>query len=584
MENKNKRFFSTVLSLVLLFPVFLGLNGQSTESSIIPEAASINDQYLKFIKEATIISERQMSDDGHYLGLIPSIHDLSYFKTEPIFHASNLPSSYDLRTLNKLTSVKNQGNCGSCWAFASYGSLESYLMPGENKDYSEQNLIDHHGFDWGPCDGGNIDFTSAYLSRWDGPIKEEDDPYIYATLTDTLDIKKHIQNIVYLYPRTSSSDNDRLKQAVMNYGGIYTSMYYKSTYYNSTYKCYYNPSEAIGGHAVVIVGWDDNFDRNKFNTAPPGDGAFIAKNSWGSTWGESGYFYVSYYDAFFGRRGFNTALMAEPATTYQDIYQYDPLGWVTSFGYGTNTAWGANIFTAKSSLPLSAVSFYCAGSSNYYEIFVYTGVSPGRPRDGTLVATKSGTTSNPGYYTILLDLPLPLYPGQKFSVVVKFTTYGYNYPVPVEYLYSGYSSNASANSGESFISSGGDTWNDFHTSWGGIYANTNVCIKAFGGYPGVYPPENLNLQRLENDLIFSKEYINRLQWAENPKNKMNIVKYKIYRKTKGSNDSQYELLTEIDVTGSSYDDRGLKKTDLYTYGILCVDNLNRESDLTEISN
>ncbi|MGB8953543.1 MAG: lectin like domain-containing protein [Candidatus Aminicenantales bacterium] len=571
--------------MLWLVPVFFIFSGQSDAGNKKFRAAPINAQYQEYVKNWKAGVLQKFSDDGHPLGLIPSIHDLSYIKTEGIYRTYDLPDSYDLRTLNKLTSVKNQGSCGSCWAFASYGSLESYLMPNENRNFSEQNLVDHHGFDWGPCEGGSIDMATAYLARWDGPINESEDPYIHALSMNLLDIKKHVQNVIYFYPKSSAADNDRIKQAVMNYGGIYTTMYYSAAYYNSANKSYYNPSERVGAHAVVIVGWDNNFDQYKFNQVPPGNGVFIVKNSWGSGWGESGYFYVSYYDAFFGRRDLCAAVTAEPTSTYQDIYQYDPFGWVWSLGYeDTNTAWGANIFTAKSSLPLSAVSFYCAGRSNRYEIYVYTGVSAEGPRTGVLAAAKSGSTDNPGYYTIPMDSMVPLYAGQKFSVVIKFITEGYNFPVPVEYPYPDYCSQASANSGESFISEDGNVWDDMLTANEGEYANTNICIKALAGYPGIYPPENFSLQRLENNLIFSKEYINRLEWTPNPKNVTQIVKYKIFRKKKNQNELYYQLLTELAATELSYEDRGLKKTDLYTYGILCVDEWNRESDLTEISN
>lgn len=586
--RKNK-YYVKYWSLGLLFLslvaslVFFLSSGIFAEEDQIVIPAPVNEEFLKYLKEPSLDKWRKYSDDGYPLGLIPSPHDISYFKDLPLVKLENLPASYDLRTKGKLTSIKNQGYCGSCWAFATYGSLESFLRPSETWDFSEQNLIDHHGFDWEPCEGGNKYMATAYLARWSGPIKEEDDPYIYSTL-DGLTVRKHVQDVIYIPLRSDSLDNDLIKQAVMAYGAVYTSMYYSGRCYNATYKTYYNPKWEEGTHAVAIVGWNDNFDKNKFNTIPPGNGAFIVRNSWGKNWGENGYFYVSYYDNFFAKLTLSAVVTAEPTTGYVIIYQYDRLGCTWSLGYGSDTAWFANIFTATSNYPLIAVSFYVGGSSNEYEIYIYTDVIDNKPRNGILARKETGSLNSPGYFTIPLKLAIALTPGQNFSVVVKLRTRNYNYPIPIEYPHKGYSSQAKAKAVESFVSKSGDWWSDIHTSWGGLYANTNVCLKSFAGLPPLYPPANFDLQRLENNYIFFKEYINSLSWEANPKNRTKIATYKLYRKVKGAADDSYQLIDELDESVFSYDDRGLKKDELYTYRITSFDEYDRESDPVEVSN
>jgi len=71
-------------------------------------------------------------------------------------------------------------------------------------------------------------------------------------------------------------------------------MCYDNAYFSSATSSYYFDGSDYSNHAVAIVGWNDSYDRNNFNNVPPGDGAFIVKNSWGADWGEDGYFRIAY--------------------------------------------------------------------------------------------------------------------------------------------------------------------------------------------------------------------------------------------------------------------------------------------------
>jgi PKD repeat protein len=144
-------------------------------------------------------------------------------------------------------------------------------------------------------------------------------------------------------------------------------------------------------------------------------------------------------------------------------------------GYDYPTAWIANVFTAKSAETLKAVSFYTTDSTCSYEVYIYTSPESGPISQKGPLVSKSGKISAAGYHTVPLDSEVQLKAGQNFSVVLKLTTPNYNYPIAIEMPYAGLSSKAKANSGESFVSSDGSTWDDMTTH----FSNTNVCIKAF---------------------------------------------------------------------------------------------------------
>jgi C1A family cysteine protease len=401
--------------------------------------------------------------------------------------SSSLPSRYDLRTTGKLSAVKDQGLCGSCWAFSTLASLESTLLPGEKWDFSENNMRNTHGFDLSSCQGGNSVMAAAYLTRWSGVIPETSDPYapvskIATSMTvPNTGVVKHVQEILFIPERSGSFDNANIKKALVEKGAVYSSVRWEDSNYQAGTASYYYPGGGSPNHAVTIVGWDDSYDRTRFAPTPPGNGAFIVKNSWGTSWGEGGYFYVSYYDSQIGKD--NAVIFAESAQNYYHIYQYDPLGWTVSYGGGSDTVYFGNIFTAQAAESLAAVSFYTPTTNTQYKVSVYKN-NWGSPVAGSALVTDSGTIAVPGYHTLTLSKPVSLNQGEKFSVVVRLYTPGYQYPVALEYPYAGYSSQATAKSGESFVSNDGISWTDVTT----VYRNANVCLKAFTRQSGQATP------------------------------------------------------------------------------------------------
>ncbi len=137
--------------------------------------------------------------------------------------------------------------------------------------------------------------------------------------------------------------------------------------------------------------------------------------------------------------------------------------------------------------------------------------------------------------------------------------------------------------GEGFISAAGAEWSDLTTYDGAIYAKTSLCLKAFAGYAPIYPPASLKVERLTNNFFFFREYVDKLSWDANPNNAAAPVKYRVYQKTQGAADADFQYLGETTADFRSYFVRAVKKTDSFIYRVTAVMADGRESDPAEIS-
>jgi len=471
----------SMVALVIMAVVLQGSGGRVDAGVVQPQLAAPNPEFLRYD------GSTQFEGGAAGLGLVPSPVDWSYLDGEHVtWLGANapLPASYDLRTQGRMTVVRDQGTSGSCWAFATYGSLESNMMPAETLDFSENNLKNASGFDWDPNNGGgNGDMSTAYLARWSGPIAEADDPYDPNSTTSPLGLSpvRHVQNVMMLPERPGSLDTADIKRALIDYGALVGSMCWveDTAYYRVSTAAYCYTGSAASNHDVTIAGWDDAFPASNFSTPPHGNGAWIVKNSWGTAWGQNGYFYISYYDAvLFKKNPAYCFQAAEPADNYTHIYQYDPLGHMGSVGYGTVPAWEANVFVAAAAEDVRAIGFYTLDVSCSYEVKVYG--SWNGFTFSNLLSSKRGTIPSPGYHTIVLPSSgAPVTSGQTFGVVVEMETTNYRYPIALEEPFEGYSMGATASSGQSYISPDGTSWTDVTDR----YANANVCVKAYAGTP-----------------------------------------------------------------------------------------------------
>ncbi len=390
----------------------------------------------------------------------------------------SLPDRYDGRKLGRTAPAKNQGEHGTCWAFASLLALKTSLLPDERLDFSEDHMSGNPNFILGQDGGGEYTMAMAYLLSWMGPVAEWEDPYGDGIFSETAEPVKHVQEIQILPP----GERDEIKQAVMEHGGVQSSLYttlgneiQESQYYNPDTAAYCCPIDTPPNHDVVIVGWDDYFPKEYFSTDVPGDGAFLCENSWGTEFGEDGFFYVSYFDRNLGK--VNVVYSGiEDTDRYDAIYQSDLCGWIGQVGYGNDTAWAVNVMTAGQEERLEAVGFYTIDQNSDYEVYVI----PMTEGQGTECFGEkgkplaSGHLNNSGYYTISLERAVELSAGERFGVMVKLKTPGVMHPIAVEYDAGDGKCRIDLSDGEGYISPDGVNWEHLENRY-----QCNLCLKAY---------------------------------------------------------------------------------------------------------
>lgn len=342
--------------------------------------------------------------------------------------------------------------------------------------------------------GGTLSMALAYLLRWNGPVSENDDKYdpvnMNNNLLEDLSPLKHVQGVEYIHARSNGLDNGEIKNAIKNYGGVAVNMYWNSLFVNETTAAYYcndiNKINKEDGHAVCIVGWNDNYDKNNFRTPAPDNGAFIVKNSWGTNHGDNGYYYVSYYDETFARAMTDSGLnggvgfcftSVEDYDNYDKNYNYNPLG-VTYWDNWTysNEITYYNQWNASSNDVLKACGVY-VNCPAYCDVTVSV--------NGNSICKRNNILLNyAGFHTITFN-PIKITKGQSFRIEVKLHSVDSedDMKLPIEawvydpYIGKFFYQKASANKGESFAYKNGE-WVDLPTD----KYMANLCLNAFADY------------------------------------------------------------------------------------------------------
>lgn len=410
------------------------------------------------------------------------------------------PAKYSAVEQGYVTPVKNQASWGVCWAFASTAISESSLLKkfpekynSDTLDLSENlmaymvshpSLYGHIGMsgDVGKYTQSSTYYLDAggsakaagffmmngygpYAESVDYPFSEHGTPSIaekefteseYYALRDSGVAK---MNGMFLADLNMNSDNDELKELIMQYGAA--SISYCETYEDGKFGddggfYQYCPTQKSTNHAVTVVGWDDSIPASSFKSTPEGDGAWLIKNSWGDT-RDNGYFWLSYYDKTLSTQGVAFGMTVSGADDYYDtVYSYDggnALGWFSMSGYAD--IYGANVFTADADAKINGAAFY-ANKGVTVEATVYTGLTDATsPASGTKAASKTVTVQYEGYNSVYFDTPAKIAKGDKFAVVIKVSDSSYKprlYIEAAQQNLNGITYTLETNAGESFYS------------------------------------------------------------------------------------------------------------------------------------
>ncbi len=415
-----------------------------------------------------------------------------------------LPESFDLRDSDSMTSVKDQGSHGTCWAHSAVASAESQVkryIPDIDLSELHTSYYAYYGDEQIPIDGdtkeilemgGTCHVAANLWSQWIGPVNENRLPYDNLDFFDdeqAVDELKyqsdyHLKNAYMFDYNKERSDFDNVNQLIKEfvYGGQAVAISFQSEdekYYSELY----NSTRSVrkpkyANHSVAIAGWDDNFPKEHFKVPAENDGAWLIKNSWGADAFEDGYMWISYEDRSLCEFA---VFEIDSNEDYTYNYHHDTFVPIQSLSASENMnapSYMANIFTADKDMQIEAVSVHIPCSATEYEITVYNNVADEtNPVSGQASAVTKGVVDVSGTVTLELDKAVIVGAGERYSVVMKLYCKNSSFVIPIEsalYLTPWDNSETislgtftdleciKANTGanESFYSSDGKKWSD----------------------------------------------------------------------------------------------------------------------------
>ena len=381
------------------------------------------------------------------LPLSPSIDRKTPVDLRSQGNLAELPARWDWRDEGMVSPVKDQGDCYSSYAFAALGNFESRLLidGADPYDFSENNAKECNWYTvadngYGSCDGGHYDTIVSLLST-QGTVLEECD--LYVDREDSCNSGCEYQKTLLgwgVIPQDPGSVpmSETLKSYIFVHGPVYAEMYVGDDgddaawwqefwSYDGSYTLHYEKSRAPN-HAVLIVGWDDSpIDKGDIT------GGWIVKNSWGTDWGDDGYFTIAYGSANIGMRSsFIYAFAWQDYDAHGSVLNYDEGGNSDARGWGGNpTAWGLVKFIPVVNSAVTHVEFWTSDVTSDVDVYLYDDFD-GMAPSNLLTQKLNYSSAEAGYHSVALDEPIVVAGGDDVIVVVKFTNVSLDFPVVVD--------------------------------------------------------------------------------------------------------------------------------------------------------
>jgi cathepsin L len=229
-------------------------------------------------------------------------------------------SAFNWVTQGKITPVRNQGGCGSCWVFGTMAAFESSWAIRNHTmiDTSEQDVLSCSsthpaGNGSGSCSGGWMDWVTRTLV-FQGTGTEASKPYTATNGTCTVIPRPYFASAWGFVAGTGLPTVAQLKAALVAHGALSVAVYATSAF-QAYHSGVFNQNAAGNvNHCVAIVGWDDAM----------GGGSWLIKNSWGTGWGQSGYMWIKYGTSGIGTHAVWVDARAIPAPPQEDCISFNP--------------------------------------------------------------------------------------------------------------------------------------------------------------------------------------------------------------------------------------------------------------------